>query len=105
MYYKYVAFFNLTTTYGTIKGPKSTADNKTILGLIIEFLPSQIVQTHWEFCPQFVSYVYYKTCSTLQSIMWLCMAELWHKIKRRQQNYRIITIAFLPIEIVQTNQA
>ena len=58
--YKYVAFFNLTATYGTIKGPKSTADNKTILSLIIEFLPSQIVQTHWEFCPQFASYVYFK---------------------------------------------
>ena len=32
------------------------------------------------------------------------MAELWHKINRRQQTYRILTIAFLPIEIVQTNQ-
>ena len=30
VYYKNVAFFNITATYGTIKGPKSAADNKTI---------------------------------------------------------------------------
>ena len=104
MYYKYVAFFNLTTTYGTIKGPKSTADNKTILSLLIEFLPSQIVQSHWKFCPQFVSYVL-QHMLVLFNLVWLCMAELWHKINRRQQNYLILIIAFLPIEIVQTNQA